>query len=49
MVDWPAGTSFDMNIPLKIEIRRFLPLSNVKYLPKFVGNFELRVKFSPAG
>ncbi len=31
---------------LKIDLRRFLPLSGVKYLPAFVGNLELRVKFS---
>ena len=34
---------------LKIDLRRFLPLSGVKYLPAFVGNLELRVKFSTAG
>jgi hypothetical protein len=49
LIDYPAGSQFELTIPLKIDIRRFLPLSNVKYLPKFVGNFELRVKFSPAG
>ena len=36
-------------INLKIDLRRFLPLSGVKYLPAFVGNLELRVKFSTAG
>jgi hypothetical protein len=44
-----ALTTFDLVIHLKIDIRRFFPLANVKYLPKFVGNFELRVKFSGAG
>jgi hypothetical protein len=44
-----AASTFDLVIHLKIDIRRFLPLANVKYLPKFVGNFELRVKFSGAG
>jgi hypothetical protein len=47
--DIPAGEEFDVEIHLKIDIRRFLPLAAVKYLPKFVGNFELRVRFSPAG
>jgi hypothetical protein len=47
--DYPAGSTCEFVIPLKIDIRRFLPLSNIKYLPKFVGNFELRVKFSGAG
>ena len=37
------------NLRLKIDIRRFLPLSGIKYLPAFVGNLELRVKFSTAG
>ena len=36
-------------ISLKIDIRRFLPLSSVKYLPAFVGNLELRLKFSTDG
>jgi hypothetical protein len=49
LVDWPAGTLFELTILLKIDIRKFLSLSNIKYLPKFVGNFELRVKFSPSG
>jgi hypothetical protein len=39
---------FNLHIQIKIDIRRFLPLANVKYLPKFVRNFELRVKFSAA-
>jgi hypothetical protein len=49
MPDLPAGSTKDLTIKLKIDIRRFLPLSNLKYLPKFVGNFELRVRFSTAG
>jgi hypothetical protein len=49
LVDWPAGTRCELTIPLEIDIRRFLPLSNVKYFPKFVDNFELRFNFSPAG
>ena len=38
----------ELNLNLKVDIRRFLPLSGVKYLPAFVGNLELRVKFSTA-
>ena len=41
--------TYPLTIYLKIDIRRFLPLSGVKYLPAFVGNLELRVKFSTAG
>jgi hypothetical protein len=36
-------------IKLKIDIRHFLPLSNVKYLPAFAGKIELRLMFGTAG
>ena len=36
-------------IYLKIDLRRFLPLSNIKYLPAFCGKIELRLYFSCAG
>ncbi len=36
-------------IHLKIDLRRFLPLSNIKYLPAFAGKIELRLHFSCAG
>ena len=39
----------DHIISLKIDIRRFLPLASVKYLPEFVGNIELRVKWGISG
>ena len=39
----------DHIIRLKIDIRRFLPLASIKYLPEFVGNIELRIKFGIAG
>ena len=42
-------SSQKVTISLKIDIRRFLPLSPVKYLPAFVGNLELRLKFSTDG
>jgi len=36
-------------IQLKIDLRRFLPLASIKYLPEFAGNIELRIKFGIAG
>ena len=36
-------------IKLKIDLRRFLPISNIKYLPAFAGKIELRIYFSLAG
>ena len=36
-------------IKLKIDLRRFLPLATIKYLPEFVGNLELRLQFSIDG
>ena len=39
----------DNKIKLKIDLRRFLPLATIKYLPEFVGNLELRLKFSIDG
>ena len=41
--------SYPVDIDLKIDIRRFLPLSTIKMLPKFVGNFEIRIKFGYEG
>ena len=42
-------TKKGITLKLKIDIRRILPLSAIKYLPAFIGNLELRVKFSTAG
>ncbi len=42
-------TEKKIKIPLKIDIKRFLPLSNIKYLPAFAGKLELRLYFSCAG
>ena len=39
----------DNKIKLKIDLRRFLPLATIKYLPEFVGNLELRLKFGIEG
>jgi hypothetical protein len=33
---------------IKIDIRRFLPLLNIRLLPKFAGDFQIRIKISPA-
>lgn len=51
-VEWDDSantTKRDVVIPLKIDLRRFLPLSNVKYLPAFAGKLELRVIFGTSG
>lgn len=39
----------EYTIPLKIDLRRFLPLSNIKYLPAFAGKLELKVMFGTEG
>lgn len=43
------GTAVEAEIPLKIDLRRFLPLSNIKFLPAFAGKIELRILFGTAG
>jgi hypothetical protein len=45
----PAYWNKPHTIKLKIDIRHFLPLSNVKYLPAFAGKIELRLYFGIAG
>ena len=47
--DWDNKTVVEKTIHLKIDLRRFLPLSNIKYLPAFAGKIELRLYFSCAG
>ena len=54
VVDWKERngkkwTEQKYKIHLKIDLRRFLPLSNIKYLPAFAGKIELRLFFSCAG
>ena len=46
---WGQQTSIKGTIHLKIDLKRFLPLSNIKYLPAFAGKVELRLYFSCAG
>lgn len=50
-IDWSVVKDNHINviIPLKIDIRRYLPLSNVKYLPAMIGKFELRALFGTSG
>ena len=38
-----------VTIPIKIDLRRFLPLSNIKYLPAFAGKLELKIMFGTDG
>jgi hypothetical protein len=49
----PSGGVFEsqreVTIKLKIDLRRFLPLSNIKYLPAFAGKLELRICFGTSG
>jgi hypothetical protein len=44
-----TGLSCTKTIPIKIDFRRFLPLSGIRYLPDFAGNIQLKVQFSPDG
>jgi len=37
----------EISLVMKIDIRRFLPLATVKFLPAFVGNLSLRIQFTP--
>lgn len=39
----------EVEIPIKIDLRRFLPLSNIKYLPAFAGKLELKIMFGTQG
>ncbi len=49
IVDWKDTKEATDTIYLKIDLKRFLPLSNIKYLPAFAGKIELRLFFSCAG
>jgi len=35
----------EVELVMKIDIRRFLPIATIKFLPAFVGNLALRVQF----
>ena len=49
LVSGGENTTYSTTIDLKIDLRRFLPLSSIRMLPAFVGNIELRLKFSTDG
>ena len=48
IVDYDNKSNPDL-ITLKIDFRRFLPLATIKYIPDFIGNLEMRIKFSIDG
>ena len=41
-----ANSTINVDIPIKIDLRRFLVLDSIRYLPAFAGNMQLKVKFS---
>ena len=41
-----ANTEITCTIPIKIDLRRFLVLDSIRYLPAFAGNIQLKIKFS---
>ena len=49
LTDTYKSTPGAHKIQLKIDIRRFLPLASIKYLPEFAGNIEIRIKFGISG
>ena len=49
VIDYSNKSSTDNIISLKIDFRRFLPLATIKYIPDFIGNLEMRIKFSLDG
>lgn len=49
VIDYDNKSSTNNIISLKIDFRRFLPLATIKYVPDFIGNLEMRIKFSLDG
>ena len=49
VINYSNKSSTNNIISLKIDFRRFLPLAAIKYIPDFVGNLEMRIKFSLDG
>ena len=41
-----GATITDIKIPIKIDLRRFLVLDAIRYMPAFAGNIQLKIKFS---
>jgi hypothetical protein len=53
-IDWGATTGelsplVPHIIKLKIDLRHFLPISNIKFLPAFAGKIELKLFFGTSG
>ncbi len=50
IIDFAAATSsaseFTCTIPIKIDLRRFLVLDAIRYLPAFAGNLQIKIRFS---
>ena len=42
----PPNTVFEVKIPIKIDLRRFLVLDSIRFLPAFAGNIQIKIKFS---
>lgn len=40
---------YQIDIEMKIDLRRFLPLASIRMMPAFIGNLELRLKFGTEG
>ena len=41
-----ANATITAVIPIKIDLRRFLVLDSIRFLPAFAGNIQIKVKFS---
>jgi len=41
-----ANTIIEIKIPIKIDLRRFLVLDSIRFLPAFAGNIQIKIKFS---
>ena len=41
-----ANTVIEFKVPIKIDLRRFLVLDSIRFLPAFAGNIQLKIKFS---
>ena len=41
-----ANQDIECTIPIKIDLRRFLVLDSIRYLPAFAGNIQVKVRFS---
>ena len=41
-----VGAEHKIQIPIKVDLRRFLVLDSIRYLPAFAGNLQIKIKFS---